>query len=178
GRLAALGLAAPSPAGAVAAVVKDESRPSLSLTPGTARAVLKLVKVKKKRLPAPSGDIKAPSGDDDAGGTDDTPATASSGSGDEDAKEDELLGGSSKAKKKEKPPAREEDAAGSGGGESDAAKATKSVETVEAKASEEPSGTTVASALEFGVGGKALFRQLSWTSDGANAGLGPYSLAP
>jgi hypothetical protein len=139
--------------------------------------VLKLAKAKKKRRP-PSSGSKPPSGDDDAGGSDEAPATASSGSsGDDDSKEDELLG-SSKAKKKEKPTAREEGEAASGSGDGDAPKATKSVETVESKASEEPTGTTVASALEFGVGGKALFRQLSWTSDGANAGLGPYSLSP
>ena len=33
-------------------------------------------------------------------------------------------------------------------------------------------------ALELGVGGMALFRQLAWTSDARAAGLGPYKLTP
>ena len=38
-------------------------------------------------------------------------------------------------------------------------------------------GSTL-SALEFGVGAKAMFRQLAWTSDARAAGLGPYTLTP
>jgi hypothetical protein len=43
---------------------------------------------------------------------------------------------------------------------------------------EEPAEATPPTALELGVGGKALFRQLVWTADGDAAGLGPYSLSP
>src|SRR5436190_1289624 len=60
------------------------------------------------------------------------------------------------------------------------AKKKKPVGTVSAKASDEESGAAgTTSALEFGVGARALFRNLQWSSpDGANAGLGPYSLTP
>ena len=51
-------------------------------------------------------------------------------------------------------------------------------ETVEAKASEESSDASPLSGLEFGLGFKALFRNLAWTPDGRDAGLGPYSLSP
>ena len=98
---------------------------------------------------------------------------ASSDSSDDVAKEDELLGSKTKSNR-----LRELVDDGSSGGEEqpEAPRATapkasgKSVETVESKASEEPGDALPASALEFGVGAKALFRQFSWTTDAQKVG--------
>ena len=65
------------------------------------------------------------------------------------------------------------------GAADDAKAASKSVEAVSSKASPEETSTgSPLPALEFGVGAKAMFRQLSWTSDARAAGLGPYNLTP
>jgi len=155
----------------------QRDRPSLSMTTETARAVMKLARAKKKRRPAGGGGSKAPAAEaDDSEGADDDASKSSSSSGDA-ANEEELLGGSSK-KKKAAAASSEDDAAGDGDAPKKRKSDTSSVETVESKASDEPSGTTTASALEFGIGAKALFRQLAWTADARASNLGPYSLTP
>jgi hypothetical protein len=136
---------------------------------------MKLAKAKKKkggRRPAGSPGKGAPAADDAAG--DDDGASSSSGSDDsDDSKEDEVLS-SKKAPRK----APVDDGASGEGGDEKAKGGSKEVETVAAKASEESSDASPSSALEFGIGFKALFRQLAWTADARAAGLGPYSLTP
>jgi hypothetical protein len=154
----------------------DEARAALVAKAGPRHAVT-LAKAKKKKRPASSGGgSKANTGGDDSSGGDDDAdksASASSDSG-EDAKEDAVLGTSKK--KKAPPPVADDSEASGAGGDSP----QKSVESVSAKASpEEGSGEgSPASALELGLGAKAMFRQLAWTSDGRAAGLGPYNLTP
>jgi hypothetical protein len=152
----------------------DEARSLPSATAGTVHGGMTLAKAKKKRRPAGGGGAKTEAADDDA--ADEAPASksasASSDSSD-DAKEEEIFGSKKKA-----PP--KDDGESSGGGAAAPKPRPKMVdETVESKASEEESGSTSSlSALEFGVGLKALFRNFGWTSDGRAAGLGPYSLSP
>jgi hypothetical protein len=149
----------------------------------------RLAKAKKRRRPAPSaGKAAAPADDADADDAPSKSSPAESGSSDE-AKEEELFGSSS-AKKKKLAAASDDgdapDGGGGGGGGSASASARArprpkmAEESVESKASEESDegGASVGSALEFGVGGKALFRNLAWTGNGSAAGLGPYSLTP
>jgi len=172
--------------GASAALTAEPSA-SLSAAAGPVRAHTTLAKAKKKkRSGAASSSSKSSSSDsDDSGSADDDTSSKTSPASDDAAKEEELLGGS---KKKAAPP-RDDGEASSGAktsadGDGETSKADgKSVETVSAKASsEEPSAGSPGSALEFGVGGKALFRNLSWTADASRAGcspcLGPYSLTP
>ena len=67
----------------------------------------------------------------------------------------------------------------SGGEVSKKARRPKVVMEREAEPAEAPEPRAGSpSALELGVGGMALFRQLVWTSDARAAGLGPYSLTP
>ena len=125
---------------------------------------------------------RADSADDAAGGDDDTgkgaSASASSDAGDE-AQEDAVLGTPKKKKAPAPVAASNDDDSSAGGGGDDTKTASKSVEAVSAKAStEETSPGLTLPALEFGVGAKAMFRQLSWTSDARAAGLGPYNLTP
>jgi hypothetical protein len=152
---------------------------------------LTLAKAKKRKRPAGSsgsaGSSK-PAPADDAGGDDDDAGKSSSASSDsgEDAKEDAVLG--TPKRKKAAPVASEDNDSSSGGDDADGAppktrtKAKpkdESVDTVSATASsDESGGASLSSALEFGVGAKAMFRQLAWTSDGRAAGLGPYNLTP
>ncbi|HXU05910.1 MAG TPA: hypothetical protein VN903_33380 [Polyangia bacterium] len=164
------------------AAVGDGNAPALLTKVGPRHAVT-LAKAKKRKRPASSGASKANSGsssdDSDAGDDDSGKSASASSDSTDDAKEDELLGGSAK-KKKAAPVAASsssDDDSASGGGESSKA-SSKSVETVSSKASEEESGASIASALEFGLGAKAMFRQLSWTADARAAGLGPYKLTP
>jgi hypothetical protein len=157
------------------AKMMDEAGAAALVAKAGPRHAVTLAKAKKRKRPASSGagaGSKANTGDDSSGDDDaDKSASASSDSSD-DAKEDAVLGTS---KKKKAPVADDSDASG-GGGDSP----PKSVESVSAKASaEEGSGeASPASALELGVGAKAMFRQLAWTSDGRAAGLGPYNLTP
>jgi hypothetical protein len=135
-----------------------------------------LAKARKRgRRPASSGKPAAEPADDASGG-DDGASSSSSSSASDDAQEDEVLG----SKKKKKAPAAADDgsSSGGGGGEETAKGSSKEVETVASKASEESDDESPAPALEFGLGAKALFRQLAWTSDARAAGLGPYSLTP
>ncbi len=102
----------------------------------------------------------------------------SSDAGDE-AQEDAVLGTPKKKKAPAPVAASNDDDSSAGGGGDDTKTASKSVEAVSAKAStEETSPGSTLPALEFGVGAKAMFRQLSWTSDARAAGLGPYNLTP
>jgi hypothetical protein len=172
------------------AAVTAEARASIAPVGGTPRAatmVLAKAAKKKKRSGAAAGSSKPDSGD--AGSTDDdagskSSAASSGSSGDDPSKEDELLGGSA-PKKKAEPPRDDSDASG-GGGAGDSAKAPAAkpsggdAESVSAKASppDEPGAASSASALEFGVGARALFRNFNWTADGRAAMLGPYSLTP
>jgi hypothetical protein len=159
--------------------------PSLVGRAGPAHGGMTLAKAKKKgRRPAGASGGKSAPADDASGGDDDgaagKSAAASSGGAGDDAKEDELLGDAPK-KKKPAPPADEGSSSDEGGGgerKGSAKASSKSVETVESKASEEPSDASPISALEFGVGAKALFRQFNWTADARAAGLGPYTLSP
>jgi hypothetical protein len=140
---------------------------------------------KKKRSGGAPSSSKSSSDSDDSGSADDAPSKSSAAS-DDASKEDELLGGS----KKKAAPARDDGGDGasaakaSDDGDAETSKAGgKSVETVSTKASsEEPSAASPGPALEFGVGAKALFRNLSWTADASSAGcspcLGPYALTP
>jgi len=139
-----------------------------------------LAKAKKRRRPAAPG-AKAEPADDAAAGDDDAPSKSAGASSDstDEAKEAELFG-SSKSKKKPAPaPAASDDGESSGSPSPPKARTKMVDETVETKASEESSDASPQSALEFGVGFKALFRSLAWTQpDGRAAGLGPYSLSP
>jgi hypothetical protein len=132
-----------------------------------------LAKAKKKGRRPASSPRSAPAADDAAGGADDESSSGSSDSSD-DSKEDEVLV-SKKPSKKARAPV---DDGASSDGEEKSKSSAKEVETVAAKASEEESDASPSSALEFGIGFKALFRQLAWTSDARAAGLGPYSLTP
>jgi hypothetical protein len=136
-----------------------------------------LAKAKKKgRRPASSPSKAAPEPADDAPGGDEGASSSSSSAASDDAKEEEVL----VPKKKKKAPAAADDGAsgGGGGGEETAKGSSKEIETVSSKASDESDDASPAPALEFGIGAKALFRQLAWTSDARAAGLGPYSLTP
>jgi len=166
------------------AALTDEAAPGLVAKAGPRHHAVTVAKAKKRKRPASSGSAgKADSADDAAGGDDDSGkgASASSDAGDE-AKEDAVFG-TPKKKKASAPVAASADddsSAGGGGGSGDDAKtASNSVEAVSSKASTEATSTGSAlPALEFGVGAKAMFRQLSWTSDARAAGLGPYNLTP
>ena len=166
---------------ASAGATVELKRPA-SVSGGASHGGMTLAKAKKRKRPGGGSGGKSDAGDD-AGGDDDAgkSASASSDSSDE-SKEDELLGSKKKAPAP-KPLARDDSDDSSSGDDEVAkkpAKATKSVETVEAKASEEasPSSSSSLSALEFGLGAKALFRNLSWTSDARASMLGPYKLTP
>jgi hypothetical protein len=146
---------------------------------GTVRAGRTLARAKKKKASSAASTGKSDS--DEAGSADDDASgkSASASSGGDDAPgEDALLGSKKKA------PARAAASAGASDGaasdDSAAGKASgKSVETVSASAAPEESGSPSSlSALEFGVGAKALFRNFNWTADGRAAMLGPYSLTP
>ncbi len=165
------------------AAVTDEAAATLVAKARSRHHAVSIAKAKKRKRPANSGSSgKADSADDAAGGDDDAGKGASaSGDAGEDTKEDAVLGPPNK-KKAAAPAAAsaDEDSSGGGGGEEPKA-ASKSVETVSSKASSEEAGAGSAlPALEFGVGAKAMFRQLSWTSeaDARAAGLGPYHLTP
>jgi len=152
---------------------------ALAKKDGARHGVL-VAKAKKRKRPAGGGgSSKAAAAADDSADDDDSGKSASSASSDssDDVKEEEIFG---KTKKKAAPAAAaaSDDGEKSGGEESPKA-SSKSVETVSSKASdEEPSGGSTLSALEFGLGAKAMFRQLAWTSDARAAGLGPYTLTP
>jgi len=181
---AAAAMALASLEGSAAAKVTVELARTASVAGGASHGGMTLAKAKKKKRPAGGSSSKSDAGDDagddDAGGKS---ASASSDSGDE-SKEDELLGSKKKApaaKPAAKPIAKDDSDDSSSGDDEVAkkpAKSTKSVETVEAKASEEPSTASSGSALEFGLGAKALFRNLTWTNDARAASLGPYKLTP
>jgi hypothetical protein len=168
---------------ASAAVTAAEAAPALAAKAGSRHHTVTIAKAKKRKRPASSSSPrKADSADDAAGGDDDTGKAASaSGDAGEDTKEDAAIG----PPKKKKAPApaaasADEDSSAGGGGE-DTKEASKSVETVSSKASsEEAASASALPALEFGVGAKAMFRQLSWTTatDARAAGLGPYNLTP
>jgi hypothetical protein len=133
-----------------------------------------LAKAKKKgRRPAASP-RSAPAAADEASGGDDGGSSSASSDSSDDEKEDEVL----VTKKTKRAPAPVDDGSSSDGGEEKAKSSSKEVETVASKASEEESDASPSSALEFGIGAKALFRQLAWTADARAAGLGPYSLTP
>jgi hypothetical protein len=167
-----------------AAGVTVELKRSASVSGGASHGGMTLAKAKKRKRPAGGSSSKSDAGDD-AGGDDDAggkSASASSDSSDE-SKEDELLGSKkTPAPKPAAKPIAKDDSDDSSSSDKEVvkkpAKAPKSVETVEAKASEEPSTASAASALEFGAGAKALFRNLTWTNDARAAGLGPYKLTP
>ena len=164
--------------GDASAGLADEAPLSRSASAGATHGMT-LAKAKKRRRPAAPG-AKAEPADDAAAGDDDAPsksAAASSDSSDE-AKEAELFGSSKAKKKPAPPPAASDDGEASGSPSPPKARPKMVDETVEAKASEESSDASPQSALEFGVGFKALFRNLAWTPDGRAAGLGPYSLSP
>jgi hypothetical protein len=154
-------------------------------------AATRLAKAKKKKKKA---DTKADS-DADTGSAGSSDAAEASGGGSDDDREAAVLGSS----KKKAPPAPsdgDEDSsnASSSSGtrasrrpraaaseDEDSGDGTKVAKRAAAPASqEEPSeGPAVAgTALEVGLGGAAMFRNLVWTSDGAAAQLGPYSLSP
>ena len=166
--------------------VTVELRRSASVSGGASRGGMTLAKAKKRKRPGSSSSgSKSDTGSDDAGGDDDSggKSAAASSESNADENEEELLGSKKKPAPKPaaKPIARDDSDDSSAGDDGEAkkpAKAVKSVDTVEAQASEEPSGGTAASALEFGLGAKALFRNLTWTSDARAANLGPYSLTP
>jgi hypothetical protein len=138
---------------------------------------------KRKHHPGGSGGAKSGAGKSDAGddaGDDDSGGKSAAASNDSssDAAEEELLGSKKAGPKPAAKPIARDDSDDAGGGDDAPKKSTKSVETVEAKASEEPSEASASSALEFGVGAKALFRNLTWTNDARAAMLGPYKLTP
>ena len=163
------------------AALTDEAPAGLVAKAGPRHHAVTVAKAKKRKRPASSGSGgKADSADDAAGGDDDTGkgASASSEAGDE-AKEDAVLGTPKKKKAPAPVAASNDDDSSAGGGGDDSKTASKSVEAVSSKASTEETSTgSTLPALEFGVGAKAMFRQLSWTSDARAAGLGPYNLTP
>ena len=129
-----------------------------------------LAKARKRgRRPASSPGKAAPEPADDASGGDEGASSSSSSSASDDAKEDEVL---VSKKKKKKVPAAIDDGSTGGGGEETAKGSSKEVETVASKASEESDDASPAPALEFGIGAKALFRQLAWTADAVPPGWG------
>jgi hypothetical protein len=172
--------------GDASAALNDAAVAGQVTTRAGSRHGLTLAKAKKRKRPTSGGaasSSKPDTGDDSSGGDDDAGKTsAASSDSSDDAKEDAVLGTSSSKRKKAPPPtADDSDSSSSKGGDDEGSPkaSAKNVESVSAKASDEqPSGTPAASALEFGLGGKAMFRSLAWTADGANAGLGPYSLTP
>ena len=172
------------------AALVDEAAPAVATKAGS-RHGLTLAKAKKRKRPASSsgsaGSSKSAAPADDAGGDDDSgkSSSASSDSSDE-AKEDAVLGNTPKRKKAAPVASDDGDSSSSGDGD-DAPPKTRtkakpkdeSVDTVSATASsDESGGASLSSALEFGVGAKAMFRQLGWTADARAAGLGPYNLTP
>lgn len=181
--LACLGL---GPGGAASAAQnrndgRNDDAVAGQVTRAGARHPVLLAKAKKRKRPAGSSSKPDTSDDAPSGGDDDAgKSSAASSDSNDDAKEDAVLGTS--GSKKKKAPVADEGESSSGAGSDEGASsktASKDVETVSAKASDEqPASTGPVSALEFGVGGKAMFRSLAWTSDGASAGLGPYSLTP
>jgi hypothetical protein len=164
------------------AALTDEATPTLAAKAGSRHHAVTIAKAKKRKRPAGSRSPGKADSADDAAASDDDAGKGTSASGDagEDTKEDTALG-PPKKKKAAAPAAASDDqdsSAGGGGGEEPKA-ASKSVETVSSKASSEEAGAgSPLPALEFGVGAKAMFRQLSWTSDARAAGLGPYNLTP
>jgi hypothetical protein len=188
GAALAVGLAALESEAAAGLTAEPAASLSAVAGPAHGRSTL-LAKAKKKKKRAPGAAGKADSSDDTDAGDDDAGSkgsTSSSGGGDEGAssKEDELLGSGSSPKKKAKAATPSDDDASSsdsgGGGErAESSKAGgKSVESVSAQASSESSEASSSSALEFGVGARALFRNLAWTADAKAANLGPYKLTP
>ena len=173
--------------GDATAALTAEFLSAASAVGGTGHARMTLAKAKKKKRGGGAASSKSGS-DDSAGSDDDAPskaAPASSDSGDDSVKEEEQLFGPTK--KKKAAPHDDSDASDSGSSGHAAIKMEdksaggddKPADTVSAKASEPESGTSsTATALEFGLGARALFRNLQWTSDGRAAGLGPYSLTP
>ncbi len=156
----------------------DEAPLSRSASAGATRGMT-LAKAKKRRRPAAPGAKAEPA--DDGAGEDDAPSKSAAGSSDssDEAKEAELFGSSKAKKKPASPPAASDDGDASDSSSPPKARPKMVDETVEAKASEESSDASPQSALEFGLGFKALFRSLAWTQpDGRAAGLGPYSLSP
>jgi hypothetical protein len=148
---------------------------------GARHHAVTVAKAKKRKRPASSGSGPKADSADDAAGDDDTDKSASApGDAAHETQEDAVLG-TPKRKKAAVAASADDDSSGGGGRDSgDDTKATsKSVETVSSKASsEETSAGPSLPALEFGVGAKAMFRQLAWTSDARAAGLGPYNLTP
>ena len=136
-----------------------------------ARGKTLLARAKKRKRRAPSADADAkPEAPADSSASDDDEAGAKS----------------SPAEVADTPPPKAERARSStaeeGGDDSEASggkisKSRKSKIVMEEPA-ESPERGALAPALELGVGGMALFRQLAWTSDARAAGLGPYSLTP
>jgi len=165
--------------GDASAGLADEAPLSRSASAGATHGMTLAKAKKRRRAPAPGA--KAEPADDAAGGDDDAPsksAAASSDSSDE-AKEAELFGSSKPKKRPASPPAASDEGAASDSPSPPKARPKTVDETVETKASEESSDASPQSALEFGLGFKALFRSLAWTQpDGRAAGLGPYSLSP
>jgi len=176
------------PLGGDASAALDNDAVAGSVTTAGARHRVLLAKAKKrKRPPRGSGSTSKPDTSDDSssgGDDDDGKSSAASSDSADDAKEDAAAGTSgSKKKKAPAPVADDSDSSSAKNGDDDesASKktASKDVESVSAKASPEPPASAgPLSALEFGLGGKAMFRSLAWTTGGASAGLGPYSLTP
>jgi hypothetical protein len=170
------------------AALTAEPHASISPAAGTARATTTLAKAKKKKRGGGGGGGASSSkpDSDDAGSSDDDSAgkssAASSGGASDDAKEEELLGSSTSKKAKKAAPRDDGDSSsGDGGGDKAAGKTGGGdVDSVSAKASspEEPAAASTVSALEFGLGARALFRNFNWTADGRAAMLGPYALTP
>jgi hypothetical protein len=150
-------------------------------------AATKLAKAKKHKKKAADADASADSADtaEDGGGTaDDKEASLLASPRSKAARGDDDDGASAPPRKK---PARYvEDGSSSTTASSDddadsKADRPKVVKRAPAPVKEEEPAEGPAqagTALEVGLGGMALFRQLAWTSDGAAAGLGPYKLLP
>ena len=160
-----------------------EPSTTLSAAAGPVRARTLLAKAKKKKRSGGSSKSDSSddgSSDDDAAGKSST--ASSGGSDDASSKEDELLGSSPKKKAKAPAPKDDDTSSSDNGGGGEAAESAKasgtSVETVSTQASSESSEASSASALEFGVGARALFRNLAWTADARQSNLGPYKLTP
>jgi len=145
---------------------------------GSRHGVL-VAKAKKRKRPAGGASKGAAAADDSADDDDSAKGSSASGDSGSDATEEEIFGKKKKAAPAAAPASSDDGEKSSGGGDESPRASSKSVETVSSKASdEESSGASTESALEFGLGAKAMFRQLSWTSDGRAAGLGPYKLTP
>ena len=164
--------------GDASAGLADEAPLSRLASAGATHGIT-LAKAKKRRRPAAPGSRAEPA-DEAAAGEDDAPSKSASSSSEssDEAKEAELFGLSKPKKKQAPPPAASDDGETSGSSSPPKARPRRVDETVEAKASEESSDASPLSGLEFGLGFKALFRNLAWTPDGRDAGLGPYSLSP